>query len=195
MKIRALRARSHSRIGPLLVAGLVIGGLWLLTLIASDAPWWVVTLFWSSVGGGMLVWLDRDLRSGAFADMAADFESVAGAGVAEELRVESTGYVEFEEVEDEGACYAFQLVDGRILFLSGQEYYRSARFPSLDFSIVFLLDAGGRTADALIAKRGESTRPARVIDAEVKWRLEIPDSLSIRHGSLAELEQLLGPRG
>jgi len=51
--------------------------------------------------------------------------------------------VEFEEEEDEDACYAFQLDGGRILFVAGQSYYRSARFPNTDFSLVGLYDKEG----------------------------------------------------
>jgi hypothetical protein len=38
--------------------------------------------------------------------------------------------VEFEEIEDEGACFAFQ-IEGRneIVFLSGQEFYEGPRLP------------------------------------------------------------------
>ena len=58
-------------------------------------------------------------------------------------------------MEDEGACFAFQLEDrDEIVFLSGQEFYETAKFPSLDFSLVFPLDESGRRVDMLIERRG-----------------------------------------
>lgn len=71
------------------------------------------------------------------------FEEALRRNEAYELRVQSTQMVEFEEEEDEDACYAFQLDGGRILFVAGQSYYRSARFPNTDFSLVGLYDKEG----------------------------------------------------
>ena len=95
------------------------------------------------------------------------------------------------EVEDEGACFAFDLGGGRIAFVSGQELYPVAGFPSLDFSLVYVLDEQGQAVDMLIDKRGPGASPVRTIPAATKWTLDIPESLSVMDGALDELEDLL----
>src|SRR5687768_3813455 len=70
---RAIRAKIHaaesrrrraSNRAPL-AGAVIIGVLWALTLIASDAPWQVVTGFWLAVGIGITLWVRRDLRKDA----------------------------------------------------------------------------------------------------------------------------------
>ena len=81
---------------------------------------------------------------------------------------------------------------GRLEFF-GQEFYPTARFPSLDFSLVHPLDAGDRPADLPIAKRGPKTPPGRVIPARIRWRSEIPETLDVLPGTLDDLEAMLRP--
>lgn len=102
------------------------------------------------------------------------------------LRYRRGGYAEFDESEDEGACYAFDLGDGRLVLLVGQQFYSSARFPSLDFSVVYPLDENGASADMWLEKRGERMPPDHVIPAEVRWELaeRLPESLDVVKGSL-----------
>jgi hypothetical protein len=99
--------------------------------------------------------------------------------------------VEFEEEEDEGACYAFQLDGGGILFVAGQSYYSSARFPNTDFSLVGLYDKDGSCLDELIHKRGRKLAPSRIIPAELKKRMFIPQHLHTVEGNLVDLERVL----
>jgi hypothetical protein len=103
--------------------------------------------------------------------------------------------VELEEVEDEGASYAFDLGDGRVAFVSGQEFYPGPNFPSLDFSLIFILDEEERAVDMLIEKRGARAGPVRTIPATTKWEMDVPQSLSVVEGALVDLEELLGPSG
>jgi hypothetical protein len=105
--------------------------------------------------------------------------------------VRSRSFVEFEEVEDEGACYAFELDDERVVFISGQEFYPEAKFPSLDFSLAYILDEAGHNVDMLIEKRGPKAAPARVIPGSVKERLVIPEMLETRTIRIADLEEAL----
>jgi hypothetical protein len=124
--------------------------------------------------------------------MVLGLESALMRNEADVFDIRAAAFVELEEVEDEGACYAFDLGDGRIAFLSGQEFYPGARFPSLDFSLVYVLDEEDRTADMLMEKRGPRAAPERRIPATVKWELDIPESLSVMIGSLDDLEGRLG---
>jgi hypothetical protein len=119
------------------------------------------------------------------------FEEALRRNEAIEVRVQSTKMVEFEEEEDEGACYAFQLDGGRVLFVAGQSYYSSARFPNTDFSLVGLYDKDGGCLDELIEKRGRKLLPLRVIPAELKKKMFIPEHLHTVEGNLADVERLL----
>ncbi len=170
---------------------------WVLTLLASDVSWIFVTGFWFVVGAGISAWVRRDLSRevGEASGLALGLESALRRNEADVFDVRASSYVELEEVEDEGACFAFELIDGGIAFLSGQEFYPGAGFPSLDFSLVFPLDEEGRAVDMLIEKRGSRARPTRTIPSKVKWEMALPESLSVVQGSLDDLEEILRPRG
>jgi hypothetical protein len=67
---------------------------------------------------------------------------------------------------------------------------RPAR-PSLDFSLVYPLDADGNSADLLIEKRGPKAMPVRVIPRTVKMKLEIPEHLTVLRTSHERIEEEL----
>ena len=187
-KIRSLQERgTRSRTRWIPIAAIVIVVLWLLTLLASDAPWMVVTVFWLVTGGVIALWVGRDMRKHAsqFGDMAAGLQSALRADAADVHDVRARAFVEFEEEEDEGAGYAFEIEGPRLVFVSGQEFYSSARFPSLDFSLVYVLDEAGRAVDMLIDKRGARATPAFTIPA-VEHR-ERPEHLEVRAGTIDTL--------
>lgn len=171
----------------------IVGVLWLWTLLATDLSWLVVTAVWLVIGVAIYVWVLRDLRKelGHLPGVVSSMESALERDEVESFDVEAVGYAEFEEVADEGACWAFDLGDGRVVFLVGQQFYPSARFPSLDFSVVHPLDEDGASADMWIEKRGDAVPPDRVIPMDVKWELLgdcFPESLDVVHGELAGLE-------
>src|SRR5688500_20312987 len=107
--LRGHRDRARTRSMPIAVG--VIGVLWLLTLLASDAPWLVVTAFWIVVGGGIALWVRRDMRAHAaqFDDIAAGLRSALAANAAAVFDVPAKAFVVFEEDEDEGACTASEI--------------------------------------------------------------------------------------
>ncbi len=105
----------------------------------------------------------------------------------------ASGFAEFEEIEDEGACYAFAIDEGRLAFVEGQDFYAGARFPSLDFSLVYVLDEAGQSVDMLIDKRGPKAAPTRIVPAAIKKTLDVPSHLELRAGTLADLERVLRP--
>ena len=199
---RLLRARASSLRGGGRRAhstGLWIGigaiaVLWALTMLASDAPAIVITGFWLLAGAIIVLWVRRDLGADRNTSdaLAANLESALRRDLALVYDIRASGFAEFEEVEDEGACYAFQL-EGRdeLVFLSGQEFYAEARFPSLDFALVFPLDEAGGRVDMLIEKRGARARPDRVVPASVKQTLTFPEDLRIVHGTLDGIEETL----
>lgn len=193
-RIRDLQARGHrARTIALPLAGGVVLVLWLATLLASDAPWTVITAFWVLVGGGIAIWVRRDMRKdeGHLNLVAAGLSSALTRNEADVYDVRAIAFAEFEETEDEGACYAFELDNRRLVFVMGQEFYPGAKFPSLDFSLVHILDEPGNAVDMLIEKRGARTAAARTIPAAVKQRIPLPEHLEVRAGTVNTLEESL----
>lgn len=162
-------------------------------MIASDESWLVITLVWIAVGCVISGWVWRDAkRDSRYAvGVAERLESALSRNEANVFDFEARSFVEFEEVEDEGACYAFDLGSGQIAFVAGQEFYPEARFPSLDFSLVYPLDAEGNEVDMLIEKRGPKEDPMRKIPRDVKMEFMIPEHLEVLEGQLGDLESLL----
>lgn len=97
----------------------------------------------------------------------------------------------FEEIEDEGACYAFQVEPEQVLFVVGQDFYESARFPNSDFSLVHIRAESGDLVEMPFLYRGSKLSPIRTVPARVKATLRIPEHLSVMEGSLADLEARL----
>lgn len=192
-KARELRAQTNAPRKIVVLTGGIVGILWLLTILASDAPWWVITLFWILAGSILGLWIRRESRRhGVHAvTMAQRLESALARNEADVFDFSASSYVEFEEMEDEGACYAFDLGHSRIAFVVGQEFYPESGFPSLEFSLVYPLDEHGNTVDLHIDKRGQVTRPARKISIHAKLEFEIPEHLQVLNGELHDLENLL----
>lgn len=179
----------------LVVGAAVIAVLWALTLLASDAPAAVVTGFWLVAGGGIILWVRRDLTRDV-AGTAEPLRSALRRREADAFRVEATAFAEFDEVEDEGAAYAFQVTPGRLLFVTGQEFYATADFPALAFSLVYPLTEGGAAADMWIASEGPRARPDRVVSREVKLAsTDFPEHLEVRAGTIDDIERALGRAG
>ena len=137
--------------------------LWLVTILVADAPWFVITVFWLVAGLVLALWVARDAKKDVaqLQSMVQGLQSALKRNSADVYDVQARSFVEFEEIEDEGAAYAFELEDGRVLFISGQEFYPGAKFPSLDFSLVYFLDENGQTVDMQIEKRGARASPSR----------------------------------
>ncbi len=171
-------------------SSVVFGALWGLTLAVSKDRAIVVTAVWLAIGAVVTLWSYFSARRELFMDVNR-YEQGLERNEVREWRVQSTEMVEFEEEEDEGACYAFQLNNGRILFISGQEYYPSARFPNTDFSLANIYDNNGVRIEELIHKRGHRLEPSRTVPASFKADLFIPEHLRTIEGRLAELERLL----
>lgn len=112
--------------------------------------------------------------------------------VAEVVHIQSVKMVEFDEINDEGACYAFQIGDDKIVFVVGQEFYRSSKFPNTDFELVHIYDRARNLVEMLVFNHGVRLKPARKISAEQKVKLNLPDHLDTYTGNLEKLENLLG---
>ena len=97
----AERSRQVSRRAPIITIAIVLV-LWLLTLLASDAPWWVITGFWALVGGAIWLWVWRDVRKDARfeTEWTARLESALRRNTADVFDVRARACVELEEFED-----------------------------------------------------------------------------------------------
>jgi hypothetical protein len=185
-------SRQFRRLVPnvLVVSGLVCGLLCGLTVLASDVRWHVVVAVWSGIA--MVIALPAAFS--AWRDLSRQvrrLEEALDADHARVTRVCSDAVVELEEIEDEGACYAFRIGPRKVAFIDGQEFYASRSFPNSDFSLVSILGRDGREIDFTIRKAGSRLTPVRQIPAEVKQRLSIPEHLAVIDAGLDDLERSL----
>jgi hypothetical protein len=176
-------------------AAIVFGALWAFSIFATIADkrgpsWYVSGLIWLGVGLPMTLWAYVGVRSD-LAKAISRFESALKRNMVSNIAIQSEQFVEFEEEEDEGACYAFQLTGHRIVFVSGQEFYSSSRFPNSDFSLVDICSEDGTSLLGHIENRGHKVEPLRTIPSEKKSELKIPDHLQVIDGDVEDIEQLL----
>ncbi|HEY0156243.1 MAG TPA: hypothetical protein VGF28_03035 [Thermoanaerobaculia bacterium] len=75
-------------------------------------------------------------------------------------RVRAVAVVEIEALEDEGTGYVFDVGDGRVLFLKGEDYAASEPWPNTDFEIVRTAD-GSMLLD--VRCHGTALPPVRVV--------------------------------
>ncbi len=177
----------------------LFGALWGFMMIAAvldkKGPTWYVSLL---IGFGIALpislWSYLSLRPKLVANVR-QFESALRRNEAREIRIRSQAMVEFEEEEDEGACYAFQLNDHRIVFVSGQDFYPSAKFPNTDFSLVSIYGDHEVLVESFIEKHGNKLKPVRRISSSQKSKMKIPSHLQTIQGDLSRVEQLLASGG
>jgi hypothetical protein len=172
------------------VAALGCGALALMTLLASDAPVLVIIGFWSALWIVFTLWIGLPWRR-LMRQQIPIIEDGLRTNRARVVRLQSTRVVEFEEEEDEGACYAFAIDDGRSVFVVGQEFYEDDDFPNTDFSLIEILGAADRPIDTLLQKDGAKLQPERVIAARVKWTFDLPRHLQIIDAPVDRVESAL----
>jgi hypothetical protein len=105
--------------------------------------------------------------------------------------VQSARVVQFEEEKDEGACYAFDYRDQTSLFIVGHAFYEDDDFPNSDFSIVELLGTHGRPVVSKLVNTGRKLVPGRVVPADAKRLVQVPDHLSVVGAPLDRVEAAL----
>jgi len=164
--------------------------LGILTALASEAPVPVIAAFWCGMALLFTIWVGWPWHR-LMRQQIPMLEDALVADRAIETRIQSTRVIEFEEVEDEGACYAFEHEEGLSLFVVGQEFYEDDDFPNTDFSIVDLLGAGAVPVVTLLLKPGSKLRPERVVPATIKNALELPEHLTVLPVPLERVEDTL----
>jgi len=171
----------------------VCGVLAIVTLLASTAPRAFVIAFWALLWLVFTLWIGLPWRR-LMRGQARTLAEALRTNRAREIRMQTTRVVEFEEEEDEGACYAFDHDGNAAVFVVGQEFYEDDDFPNTDFSMVEILGERGQAIDVRIVKRGRKLRPERVVPAAVKNRLDLPEHLTIVPGTLERIEASLSIR-
>jgi hypothetical protein len=193
LSARLANARTESAKALLKTGGasaIVCTVLGILTLLASTAPRLLIAAFWLVLWLVFTLWIGLPWRRLMRGQMRM-FEEAIRANRVREIRLQATRVVEFEEEEDEGACYAFDHEGNAAVFIVGQEFYEDDNFPNTDFSIVEILGGHGQPIDVLLHKRGRKLQPERIVSAAVKNRLELPEHLTIVPGSLDHIESSL----
>ena len=173
------------------ISTLVINGIMCtITILASNVHWSIIVVVWLVLALIIGAWLGLS-ESKRVLRKTERLRASLDAGEVREFHIFATGVVEFEEKEDEGACFAFQVDTNQIVFVSGQEFYSSTMFPNNDFALVEIYTQSGELVDFLIQKNGTKLKPSRIISAETKSKLIVPEHLSVISGTLPELEELL----
>jgi hypothetical protein len=149
---------------------------------------------WAAVAGLVGAWALRDVAVRE-RTLQASLRRALRKGWCQESRVKASALVELEELKGLGDCFALQVGAGKVLFLHGQAFYASRRFPTTDFSLLELYAAEGERVETRIVLRGEALAPARVIPQEALQGLVPPAHGQLLAGSLDGLEeQLRTPR-
>ena len=193
LSARLASARIEANLGLVKTAaasGAVCGVLMVATLFASTAPRPLIVAFWLVLAALFTIWIGMPGRRLMLAQIPI-LEDALRANRARVIRVQSERVVEFEEEEDEGACYAFEHDAARVIFIVGQEFYEDDDFPNSDFSMIEMLGSRGTPVDIWLEKTGRKLRPDRVVPAKVKWTLELPDHLAMVDVPLDRVEDLL----
>jgi hypothetical protein len=177
---RQRRMKSFSK-RQLIVALVIFGALWGWTMIATNTRWYVVAAIWVGIGGVISLWLYFSEKPKEEARMRP-YEDALRRNEASVIRIRSDELVELEKEDDQGTCYAFQLTDDRIVFVSGQDFYPSVRFPNSDFSLVHIYGENGVLVERFIEKHGKKLEPARRISAQLKSKMMVPDHLQVLEG-------------
>jgi hypothetical protein len=197
--VRRQRRLATLRRRMLVIGSVLSGALWGLMMIATlldkKGPTWYASLSIAlSIALPISLWSYLSLRPKVFAEVC-QVESALRRNEARVTRIQSQAMVEFEEIEDEGACYALQLDKHRIVFVSGQDYYPTAQFPNDDFSLVSIYGDDNILVEAFIENHGNKLQPFRSVSSEQKSRMLIPFHLQTIEGDLNQIEQLLASNG
>jgi hypothetical protein len=177
-----------SCLGGIFVATVVLWGVVGLLQRKMPSPIILVGMLVSYMGISVVASISERRKTRA---KIRTLRQVLDKNEAREVIIQSDQMVQFEEEEDEGAEYAFQVDDDRVVLLSSQEYYPSRRFPNNDFSLIFIYDEKGGLVELLIDKRGEKLKPIRKISAKRKRELRFFNDLEVIEGKLEDLEKLL----
>jgi hypothetical protein len=161
-----------------------------VTTMAGNVSWATAFTFWLAVSLliGVWMWVENFVRR---RKQLRQIESALRGGQVKDVRVQASAVAEFEEEEDEGACYAFEVGAETTLFISGQDFYPSRTFPNTDFSLIEIHDTEGELIEFYIEKHGHRLEVSKTISADSKKRLRVPDHMEHVEAPLSDLERVL----
>jgi hypothetical protein len=196
LTLRLQQARRESRLALVktgAASSAVCGLLGVLTALASDAPLAVIVAFWLALATLFTAWIGWPWRK-LMRRQIPVLEGALRTARVIDTRLTSRRVVEFEEFEDEGACYAFAQEDGSCVFVVGQEFYDDDDFPNTDFSIIDVIGENGLPVTSWLTKVGAKLRPERVVPAAMRDALEIPEHLVVVETPIDHIEAALRRR-
>lgn len=186
--LRRFKARSWWRLA--LGVAMVCGALMALTLVvATDLPPTGIATVWFAIGVLIFCWnlADEWRCARERKRRATAYERVIARNSCEEWRIVAKRVWLFEECEDEGPAYAFELTAGGVVTITGQDYYEDQRFPNADFSLVDFPGDDGRPVDGLVVKHGSKLLPERVIRPAERSRKIAIEHLDFFDGGFDEV--------
>jgi hypothetical protein len=171
----------------LLAIGVICSLLCIATLLVSRDPVPVIVGFWISVAVLLLVWTGWELlRDGKRRIRALD--GALQRNSAHVTRITASRVVELEEAEDEGACFGFEQPDGVVVFVVGQDFYPTRKFPSTDFSLVWIYDLSNAPVELLVENHGTKVEPVRIISCSDQHRFRRPSHLDSVDATIDNIE-------
>lgn len=105
--------------------------------------------------------------------------------------INATAYASFQEFEDLGALYVFQVESDKLFVLRGQDYCETPRFPSLRFEIVnipsalFVVRSLGPKANPSIEFDDKTMLGFGAIDDQIVLNGKVSDVLRVLRENLA----------
>jgi hypothetical protein len=176
----------------------IVFGVLVFVLLGLSLFYWVAVAVLAIFFGdalfhwGMFGWLGLiGLMSVLIVGTYVSGRSLTGYA-ADVYEVRANGLVLFDKLKDEGPYYAFELEDGRIVFVMGQEFDDAEDFPCLDFTGIDIRDDEDTVIASLVQCRGSKVEPIRSIPGEIKTKFVMPDRFEVRLGNLENVESLLG---
>lgn len=204
IRLLKLRVRRYEKqIRPLyrvlLICGLLGYGTTGLIVLAGNllsvnkTPLWFTLLIFAGIGTLLFISVSRSiLRQDKYnRTMVYSINDALQNGTVVEEIVKSERMIEVQELEDEGACYLFEVEDKKLHLLFGQEYYPGTKFPSTDFSLIQILDSKKNPVEFFIEKRGEKLKPYRTIPAKDRFKQIIPYEQKFINCGIDELDEHL----
>jgi len=153
-----------------------------------------LALFVVAVYVGIVIWAYRE-NLGDDRRHETSLHGALDTDVTRILHCRASACLAVPEIEDEGPGYFLQVENAMVLYLAGQLYYATSRFPSTDFELIEVLDAAGMPASFRIDCNGERLPPVRTLTAETKVLLAerdaLPEDLTLIDGTLEGLEDRL----
>lgn len=199
LRVRGYEKQIHPLYRVVLISGLLGYGATGLIVLAGNllsktkTPLWFTLLIFAGVGTILFVSVIRSIirQDKHNRAMIRAVNDALQNGTAVEETIKSDRMIEIQELEDEGACYLFEVEDKKLLLLFGQEYYPGPKFPVTDFSLIQIQDSKKNPIEFFIEKRGEKLKPYRTIPAKDRLKQMIPYDQKFIHCGIDELDEYL----